>query len=214
MFVWSLTFQKAQKAMKYEGWRTRSAGGKVFLSFFVFTECSSSTTWRFTLNIRHLHLYQVIFPNQKMENSCLKSYALFSAPFWTIFIQSLVTKVLHQPLKLFCPFHHFSKFCPKSKQENNNILASTSLYQVYKLIHSETAPVNRNPCSAARSMPTNPHPQHTHDANWPATKSPRWPISKVLDCLWWFKLLHNPGPDLVTAAYTWRDLLCDVQLDL
>lgn len=44
---------------------------------------------------------------------------------------------------------------------------------------------------------------------WPATKSLRWPVGKLIDCTWWLKLLRNPWPDLVAAAYAWRDVLCD-----
>lgn len=54
------------------------------------------------------------------------------------------------------------------------------------------------------------HPRHAHAV---ATKSPRWPVGKVKDCPWWLKVLRNPRPHLVTAAYTWRDELREVQSD-
>lgn len=115
---------------------------------------------------------------------------------------------------MFCPFHHFSKFYPEPKQQKSaqiiDILASTSIFQVNKLIHWDSPCKLKSLHCYSQYASKPPNPQHTHDANWPATKSPRWPISKVLGCPWWFKLLHNPWPDLVTAAYTWRDLLCEV----
>lgn len=54
------------------------------------------------------------------------------------------------------------------------------------------------------------HPQHAHAV---ATKSPRWPVGKVTDCPRWLKVLRNPRPHLVTAAYTWRDELREARSD-
>lgn len=153
MFVWSVTFQTAQEAMKNERWRTRSAGGKVF---FRCTECRSSTRVSLKFHIKY-HIFTSV-----------------SSPF--LHIKRWKTAVSSQ-MQCLCSILHHSAFSHQSAPPTSkHVLFSAPLQlilsqiqtkqqphfgetvqQVYKLIHWD-CPVNRNPCSAARGTPTNPPP--------------------------------------------------------
>lgn len=152
----------------------------------LFLDVAPRSPWTFAINITSSHLHWGISLHQEVEDSssgqvqCFHSFELFCI--WFDRPQNLLS---------FSSFPFPSKQCKSAT--TTDFCASASVFQVHKLIHwDSTCKVKSLHCCS----------QH---ANTPSTQ-PNPPGGRPR-C---FKLLHNPWADLVTAAYTWRDSLCEV----